>query len=46
MDEIGYLASIGVTHVHARFPATELARQIDYIRNFAGIRDAYQKQAA
>ena len=39
--EIAYLQSLGVTHVHARFPDVELDGQIDYIRRFAQVRDAY-----
>lgn len=41
MDEIDYLRSIGVTHVHARFPDEALETQLDFIRDFARIRDAY-----
>jgi probable F420-dependent oxidoreductase len=41
MAEIDYLRSIGVTHVHARFPNKPLAAQLDYIESFARIRDAY-----
>jgi probable F420-dependent oxidoreductase len=45
-DEIDYLRSIGVTHVHARFPDEGLEGQLDFIRNFARIRDAYVGAAA
>ncbi|MDB5706598.1 MAG: Luciferase-like monooxygenase [Sphingomonas bacterium] len=40
-SEIDYLRSIGVTHVHARFPDVDLAGQIDFIRDFARIRGDY-----
>jgi probable F420-dependent oxidoreductase len=45
-DEIDYLRSIGVTHVHARFPDEGLEGQLDFIRDFARIRDAYVGAAA
>lgn len=41
MSEIDYLASIGVTHVHGRFPDKGLEEQLDFIRDFARLRDAY-----
>lgn len=40
-DEIVYLRSIGVTHIHARFPDGPLEAQIDHIRDFARIRDEF-----
>jgi probable F420-dependent oxidoreductase len=40
-SEIDYLRSVGVTHVHARFPDEGLEGQIDFIRGFAQIRDDY-----
>lgn len=43
-DEIGYLRSVGVTHVHARFPNEELPAQIEFIRGFAKIRDDYIRE--
>ncbi len=46
MDEIDYLRSIGVTHVHARFPDEGLEGQLGFIRDFARIRDAYKSAAA
>jgi hypothetical protein len=45
-DEIDYLRSIGVTHVHARFPDEGLEGQLDFIRDFARIRDTYVGAAA
>jgi probable F420-dependent oxidoreductase len=41
MAEIDYLAGIGVTHVHARFPNEPLEAQLGFIRDFARLRDAY-----
>jgi probable F420-dependent oxidoreductase len=43
-DEIGYLRSIGVTHVHGRFPDEELSAQLDFIRGFAQIRDDFLRE--
>jgi probable F420-dependent oxidoreductase len=45
-DEIDYLCSIGVTHVHARFPDEGLEGQLDFIQDFARIRDTYVGAAA
>ena len=42
-SEIDYLRSIGVTNVHARFPNKPLEAQLDYIRDFARVRDDYVK---
>jgi probable F420-dependent oxidoreductase len=39
--EIDYLRSIGVTHVHVRFPDEPLPAQLDFIRGFAELRDSY-----
>lgn len=39
LEEIAYLRSIGVTHVHARFPDRALEEQLDFLRGFAEIRD-------
>jgi probable F420-dependent oxidoreductase len=41
MEEIAYLRSLGVTHVHARFPDRALEEQIEFLREFALIRDQY-----
>lgn len=46
MVEIDYLASIGVTHVHARFPDEASSEQIGFITDFARIRDSYMGVAA
>ncbi|MFB0874310.1 MULTISPECIES: LLM class F420-dependent oxidoreductase [unclassified Sphingobium] len=46
MHEIDYMRSIGVTHVHARFPDEGLEGQLDFIRDFARIRDSFLKAAA
>jgi len=43
VDEIDYLRSIGVTHIHARFPNEELSQQLEFISGFAEIRDAYMR---
>lgn len=40
-DEIDYLASIGATHIHARIAEGTLDAQLDYLRDFARIRDDY-----
>lgn len=45
LDEIAYLVSIGVTHVHPRFPNTPLQPQIEWLHEFAAIRDSYRKGA-
>lgn len=45
LDEIAYLVSIGVTHVHPRFPNTPLQLQIEWLHKFAAIRDSYRKGA-
>ena len=42
LDEIDYLGSIGVTHIHVRFPDEPLAAQLDFIRGFTSIRDTYE----
>jgi probable F420-dependent oxidoreductase len=41
MAEMDYLASIGTTHIHARFPDEALAEQVAFITDFARIRDSY-----
>lgn len=41
MEEIAYLETLGVTHIHARFPDRGLDEQLDFLREFAGIRDRY-----
>lgn len=41
LEEIAYLKSIGVTHVHARFPDRALEEQLDFLRAFAEIRDTF-----
>jgi alkanesulfonate monooxygenase SsuD/methylene tetrahydromethanopterin reductase-like flavin-dependent oxidoreductase (luciferase family) len=41
LAEIDYLRSIGVTHVHARFPDEGLEGQLDFIGKFAQLRDSY-----
>ncbi len=43
--EIDYLRSIGVTDIHVRFPDDPLAMQLDHIRRFAKLRDAYDERA-
>lgn len=40
LEEIAYLQSIGVTHVHARFPDRGLEEQIDFLGSFAEIKDS------
>lgn len=45
MEEIDYLASIGVTNVHLRFPHDPVERQLEYIQAFAELRDAYRAAA-
>lgn len=46
LAEIDYLRSIGVTNVHARFPADPLEAQLEHLRDFAEIRDVYRASAA
>lgn len=41
LEEIAYLKSIGVTHIHARFPDRALEEQLDFLRAFAEIRDTF-----
>lgn len=43
LEEIAYLKSIGVTHVHARFPDRGLEEQLDFLRGFAEVRDRFGK---
>ncbi|MBT5797101.1 MAG: LLM class F420-dependent oxidoreductase [Porticoccaceae bacterium] len=43
-DEIAYLESIGVTHVHVRFPNGPLGDQLAFIEEFAVVRDAYRNE--
>jgi probable F420-dependent oxidoreductase len=42
-DEISYLSSQGVTHIHARFPNQPIEAQLDFIGGFAEIRDSYRR---
>lgn len=41
LEEIAYLDSVGATHVHARFPDRSLEEQLEFLRDFAKVRDSY-----
>lgn len=44
LAEMSYLASIGVTHINARFPNSPLPDQIGWLRRFAAMRDAWRAE--